>query len=85
MTDLQRDVLVTLRVFGPMSNFAVARRLEAPASRTYRALAELVTEGYAVHPKKQAWDISEQGRRWFARRPGKALTLFSGESQGGQA
>lgn len=77
MTDLQRDVLRILRVFGPLSNADVARRLRLPLHQTYRAIYELTERGLAVHPKLQRWDISRLGREWFERQPGKPLKLFA--------
>jgi DNA-binding IclR family transcriptional regulator len=76
MSDFLRDCLMTLRVFGPCSNAEVARRLKVPSHKTYRALASLVFCGFAVHPKLQAWDVSDKGRRWFQDQPIKPLALF---------
>lgn len=64
MTDLRADVLQELRA-GPSSSHALARRLGVPPSRVYRTLAVLVESGWAVHPKRQEWQLSERGREWF--------------------
>ncbi len=77
MTDLSRDILRTLRCFGPISNADVARRLGLKMDETYRTIKRLEQEGLAVHPGKQAWDISRLGREWFDRQPGKPLALFA--------
>ncbi len=66
MTDLHRDVLRTLRIFGPISNREVAKRLKAPLHKTYRALQTLTDDGLAVHPGIAQWDVSDQGRQRFA-------------------
>lgn len=76
MTDFAAAVLRTLRVFGPCSNYEVARRLRVPPHRTYRELYRLVEADYAVHPKLQEWDITAKGRRWFAEQPNRPLSLF---------
>ena len=63
MTGLAHDVLIVLRMFGPCSNYDVARRLELAPHRTYRALYDLVEVGLAIHPAHQSWDISPKGRK----------------------
>ena len=78
MSDLERDVLRILRVFGPCSNADVARRLNLPLHKTYRALGKLCQDGLAVHPKLQRWDISKRGRKSFERLPRKPMALFDG-------
>ena len=67
MTGLAYDVLIALRIFGPCSNYDVARRLKLAPRRTYLALYDLVAAGLAIHPARQRWDISPKGRRWFVR------------------
>ncbi len=76
MTDLQRDVLRILRIFGPCSNADVARRLKVSMDRTYRDIVLLTELGYAVHPKLQRWDITDAGREYFERMPSRELALF---------
>ena len=81
MSDLEASVLRMLRLFGPCSNYDVARRLRDELGghfpgRTYRALYRLCVAGLAVHPKKQAWDISRLGREYFERMPTTTLRLF---------
>ncbi len=71
LTQLQSDVLRTLRVFGPCSNAEVARKLEVNGVRTYIALSILVSHNLADHPKKQQWDITRLGRRYFSSMPMK--------------
>ncbi len=77
MTELQADVLRMLRIFGPTSNAAIARRLGVPRGQTYVALYDLTARGLAVHPRLQAWDLSRLGREWFDRQPNRPLTLFA--------
>jgi Mn-dependent DtxR family transcriptional regulator len=80
VTDLCADVLRVIRVFGPMSNADVARRLKVPLHQTYRAMARLCDDGMVNHLKLQEWDISERGRSWFQGQPNKPLQLFSEEA-----
>jgi hypothetical protein len=79
VTEFQADILRIVRIFGPMSNADVARRLRSRADVTYPALKDLESLGYVVHPKRQQWDISGVGRRWFRQQPNKPLTLFAEE------
>lgn len=66
MTDLEISILRVLRIFGPISNADIARRLEGMvADKTYPILKCLVARGLACHPKKQRWDITDRGRRFF--------------------
>lgn len=67
MSNLEIDVLRILRVFGPCSNADVARRIVMPPNCTYVAIFRLVQRGMATHPKKQRWDITRKGRRYFER------------------
>lgn len=80
MSDLLRSCLYTLRVFGPCSNAEVARRLRLPLHRTYRAIQQLEQRGLVVHPKLQAWDVSDRGREWFRRAAPRKLGLFEGDA-----
>lgn len=76
MTDLDRNVLLTLRIFGPMSNAMIARRLKLPLHQTYLALGELVASGLADHPKRQVWSLSPSGALWFSLAPIRPLVVF---------
>ena len=76
MTDFAAAILRVLRVFGPLSNAEVARRLRVSPRRTYRQLYLLYVTGYAVRPELAAWDISDKGRRWFAGQPNRPPELF---------
>lgn len=78
MTDLDRDVLRILRVFGPCSNADVARHLGQPLHRTYRALGWLVANHFASHPKLQRWQLTRRGERVFREAPNRPLSLFGG-------
>jgi hypothetical protein len=77
MSDLEKDVLRILRVFGPCSNAAVGRRLKIPPDKTYRAICSLCVNGLAVHPKLQRWDISRLGREWFEKQENRPLALYA--------
>lgn len=77
MSDLERDVVRILRVFGPCSNADVARRLGLPTGRTYRTIYRLTAAGLAQHPRKQQWDITERGCRHFEDAPNQQPALFT--------
>ena len=66
MSELEISVLRVLRVFGPCSNADVARRLGGVTmDQTYPVVRALVNRGLATHWKRQEWDISARGRRFF--------------------
>lgn len=78
MSAFEISVLRIVRCFGPMSNADIGRRLGIAADRTYRTVYALEQRGLLIHPKRQRWDISELGRDYFERLPGKELQLFGG-------
>lgn len=76
MSDLERDVLRTVRIFGPMSNADIGRKLRMAPDKTYPVVYALQQRGLLIHPKKQAWDISELGRDWLQANGLSAPALF---------
>lgn len=80
MTDIQRDILRMLRIFGPCSNAEIARRLGVLPYNCYRQLVLLTANGYASHPKIQVWEITAAGKEVFAIQPNRPLELYK-ESQ----
>ena len=81
MSDLERDILRIVRIFGPMSNADIGRKLGISPDKTYRVVYGLEQRGLLVHPSRQRWDISELGRDYFNTMPPKDLMLFLKEEQ----
>ncbi len=80
MTDAEINVLRILRVFGPISNADVARKIRPMTlNQTYRIVCKLVDKGLAIHPRLQRWDISELGRDYFKNNGINEVRLFQPE------
>lgn len=77
MTDLETNILRVLRIFGPCSNFDVARRIGMRPAKVYPIVKALTDRGFATHSRRQAWDISDHGRAWFEANGINELRLFA--------